>query len=424
MESFKWGKLLLNFLRKKQKNHANLLDEIKLNEKNVAITVNSNSDVSKILKMTGFTTYDLSAIQLLQPYVKQNIDKIVEVFYLNLAHESSLVKSIQDNSTVDRLKKTLTSHLIELFSGKIDADFVQHRHIIAHVHVRIGLQPKWYMLAFANLTNSLNQIALENTTSKEEYAVFSNAINKILSVEQVIVLEAYDKENDRVMREAQKAKEEVQNKVREMAEDLASVSKQGNVSLQQVEAQSLDAQQRLSDQMEAMKKLEIRMNEVNEQIETLKGTSAKIQDITEIVSSIADQTNLLALNAAIEAARAGDAGKGFAVVADEVGKLAEQTKSSLDNVGSLIFETNKGIEGVNQSVAEANHLVSNGVEGIIQLDQFFDQVFKLMEQIKNGSLQIDNELHSLVTVVKEISEGVNTVTTSTNNLNKMAKQRR
>ena len=148
--------------------------------------------------MTGFTTYDLSAIQLLQPYVKQNIDKIVENFYSNLAHESSLIKSIQDNSSVDRLKKTLTNHLIQLFSGKIDADFVQHRHIIAHVHVRIGLQPKWYMLAFANLTNSLNQIVLENTTSKEEYAVFSNAINKILSVEQVIVLEAYDKENERV----------------------------------------------------------------------------------------------------------------------------------------------------------------------------------------------------------------------------------
>lgn len=424
MKSFKWGKSLLNIFRKKQKNHVNLLDEIKLNEKSVAITVNSNSDVSKILKMTSFTTYDLSAIQLLQPYVIQNIDKIVENFYLNLAYESSLIKSIQEHSTVDRLKKTLTNHLIQLFSGKIDADFVQNRHIIAHVHVRIGLQPKWYMLAFTNLTNSLNQIVLENTTSKEEYAVFSNAINKILSVEQVIVLEAYDKENERVKREDQKAKEEVQNKVSEMAEDLASVSKQGNAALQQVEVQSLDAQQRLSDQMEAMKKLEIRMNEVNEQIETLKRTSAKIQDITEIVSSIADQTNLLALNAAIEAARAGEQGKGFAVVADEVGKLAEQTKSSLDNVSSLIFETNKGIEGVNQSVAEANHLVSNGVEGIIQLDQFFDQVFNLMEQIKNGSIRIDHELHSLVTVIKEISDGVNTVATSTDNLTKIDKQRR
>ncbi|WP_308302415.1 methyl-accepting chemotaxis protein [Bacillus sp. V5-8f] len=85
-----------------------------------------------------------------------------------------------------------------------------------------------------------------------------------------------------------------------------------------------------------MKKIEIRMNEVNEQIETLKGTSAKILDVTVIVSSIADQTNLLALNAIIEAARAGEQGKGFAVVADEVSKLQNKRKNNLDNISTLI----------------------------------------------------------------------------------------
>ena len=128
---------MINIFKNKQNSYDNLLDKIKLNERNVAITVKSNGDVSKVLKMTRFTTYDLSAIQLFQPYIKNNIDKIVENFYSNLAYESSLIKIIQDNSTVDRLKKALTKHLIQLFSGKIDEDFVRQRHIIAHVHVRI-----------------------------------------------------------------------------------------------------------------------------------------------------------------------------------------------------------------------------------------------------------------------------------------------
>jgi len=439
----KGGLSLLQLFKKSTNDLKNLIDQIKRNEKNVAITVKPNSDVATILQMTKLTIYDLSAIQLLQPYVKENIDKIVQNFYSNLAFESSLMKIIQENSTIERLEKTLSQHLVNLFSGKIDEDFVKQRHIIAHVHVRIGLQPKWYMLAFADLTNSLNEIVLANTTSKEEYAVFSNAVSKILSLEQVIVLEAYDKENERVKQEAQKAKGEVQKEVRETAEELAAIAEQaraflqqvsaqsvqvvsfaqaGSMSAQETEQQSLDAQQRLNEQMEAMKKIEICMNEVNEQIETLKVTSAKIQDVTGIVSSIADQTNLLALNAAIEAARAGEYGRGFAVVADEVRKLAEQTKSSLDNVSTLISETNKGIAGVNQSVAQANILVSNGVEGINQLDQFFDQVIKSMGQIKKGSIQIDNELQSLVTVIKEITDGVSTIATSTNNLNEIVKQ--
>lgn len=53
-------------------------------------------------------------------------------------------------------------------------------------------------------------------------------------------------------------------------------------------------------------------------IKLFTGNIIKINEITELINSIADQTNLLALDAAIEAARAGEAGKGFSVVADEI----------------------------------------------------------------------------------------------------------
>jgi uncharacterized phage infection (PIP) family protein YhgE len=70
----------------------------------------------------------------------------------------------------------------------------------------------------------------------------------------------------------------------------------------------------------------------SETVGRLARATGEIEQIAQLITSIANQTNLLALNATIEAARAGEAGRSFAVVAGEVKALANQTGQATENV--------------------------------------------------------------------------------------------
>lgn len=105
----------------------------------------------------------------------------------------------------------------------------------------------------------------------------------------------------------------------------------------------------------------------------------KINEITNLINSIADQTNLLALNASIEAARAGDHGRGFAVLAEEIRKLAEKCKDSSEDIYSL----------VNKLYEDKDILLTN--------------TSSMSTEMKNQITIIDNTINSFKSIIHEIS---------------------
>ncbi|KMY49883.1 globin-coupled sensor protein [Peribacillus loiseleuriae] len=423
--------------RNKKKHEENLYDQY---EEVVEINVKNYQDVLIQMDMIQLTKRDLCIARSIQPVVKENLEEIVGNFYLNLEKQPGLVRIIQDNSSVERLKKTLFRHIYEMFSGQINDEYIKQRNIIAHVHVRIGLQPKWYMCAFQDLQKSLIDLVTPIAETIEEYREIVLAITKLLNLEQQIVLEAYELESEEIRNQVETEKQVIKTTIQANTRDLAAVSEETNAATHEIqnkinEIQSLtevgsniaiDTVQKSKEGVTLLKNVETlmvssqeAMNKFSNQMEHLTNTSLKINGVVTMVTQIADQTNLLALNAAIEAARAGENGKGFAVVAGEVRKLAENTKKSVSEVSLLISGIQSYTEEMSSFIYSVKDDMKNAKEYSVETTVFFNQILSSMEKVMKQNVNIASEMTDFTEIFQSLSSGFDKVAISSDELSRL-----
>ncbi|ARC62221.1 Heme-based aerotactic transducer HemAT [Bacillus licheniformis] len=406
------------------------------------IRLNQHAEFKKQLAMVDLTDEDLWVLSRLKPLVTEHIETIVTRFYQNLEHESSLMEIIHDNSSVDRLKKTLTIHIQEMFSGVIDEAFLEKRIRIAHVHLRIGLLPKWYLGAFQDLLLSMLKI-FENALTDEEYRRSVKAVTKILNIEQQIVLEAFEDEHARLRRLDEESKNELHRQIKDTSGSLAAIfaettgavqelvdksseiaetSRAGTKTAVSVEQKSIGGKKELEEQEQQLNQMGSSMTQIEQEIKKLEEIALQIEKIFGIVTGIAEQTNLLSLNASIESARAGEHGKGFAVVANEVRKLSDDTKKTVSTVSELVNNTNAQISIVTKHITDVNQLVNESKDKMSEINRLFDDIVSNMKTSKEQSGRIEGDLQSFLSGLQDVNAAVSQVAVSVDSLVELTKK--
>lgn len=123
---------------------------------------------------------------------------------------------------------------------------------------------------------------------------------------------------------------------------------------------------------------------------TLGNKILKIRDIVRNINTITDQTKVIAFNAALEAASAGDRGKRFAVVANEVNRLADDIASLTNQIREQVLEIQNSSSSLIISSEESADKISEGNNLIKELEEIF-------RQIRSGAEITANQAQTITT---------------------------
>lgn len=404
----------------------------------ISIDLAGQDDVLQQMAMIGLGENELKLLKAVKSFVEPHLDEVTEAFYAQIMQVAQLKRIIRDHSTVDRLRQTLRTHLDEMFSGRIDGAYIERRLRVAKVHINIGLETKWYMGAFQSLQQALFAIVARYVEDSEQRYIIRKTISIVLNFEQQLVLEAYERETNRLLALTyQRVKEDIKSKIAEASRDSSQSAEQIAAALQSLADSSADVNRSFMDSVgkarqteqwaaggkQRLHELAGQMDEINRTADNMQRSLdafiqslASVGKIVTLVEQIADQTHLLSLNAAIEAARAGEAGAGFQVVAAEVRKLSEDTKAGIGELQSLVnvlgTQSAAAINAVHQAVGQ----IRETREQSVATTEVFDSIMAAMTGNVADISRVELQLRKLDAAFREIGAAADEVAVSAETL--------
>ena len=354
--------------------------------------VSNSSDVLKVkISYYALDAETRSALAEAWRLVQDDLPTVIGNFYAHAHRFEALAAKI--GGRVEKLAAAQQKHWANLFSGRFDEAYVASARAIGLAHVRVGLEPGWYIGGYAVLLEGFTDVILRRkrlspargrklVAALHRAALFDMDVAISVYYEEQIrlaesrrgVLEEAVRDFDTVLTQSLAsvgaAAERLQTgasrisasveanaqraaAVAEAAQDTRASAEAGAAAVDELTASITAISEHADHSVTVADQAVADAERTNESVRGLADAAERIGSVVGLISDIASQTNLLALNATIEAARAGEAGRGFAVVASEVKALAGQTTKATDEITAQI-----------EAIQQATRQAVNDIRGI------------------------------------------------------------
>ncbi|MFO6423217.1 methyl-accepting chemotaxis protein [Motilimonas sp. KMU-193] len=299
--------------------------------------------------------------------------------------------------------------------------------IVVNIYIsRIVLKPIDALVSIIERVEQQNDLSLRaDAQGKDELSQLGRSFNNMLMNFQHIiddvnkVVSQLSASSEQLSLNANRNKSEISKQLDETDQVAAAVTEMGSTieeiaqntenAAQVAEAtnnSALEGKQSVEDTLVKITQLSQKLRESSQAVAILEQESQTIDQVLEVIKSIAEQTNLLALNAAIEAARAGEQGRGFAVVADEVRSLALRTQESTHKISEIIESLQQRTRSIVGLIAACDQQGKESSHQAELAGQLLNEITQNVSLISDMSIQVAAAIEEQSLVSNEVNRNI------------------
>jgi signal transduction histidine kinase len=156
-------------------------------------------DTRQRLAFLNLGEEDRALLSELAPLLEKHADSLVAAFYRQLLSFGPTRQLLGDPEVKQRLLVKQRKYLLSLATPSFEPDFVSERRHIGEVHQRIGLEPRWYLGAYALYLSLLTPVILDSGPHRDpdRPARTLAALQKLLLFDAQHAMEAYIQASER-----------------------------------------------------------------------------------------------------------------------------------------------------------------------------------------------------------------------------------
>jgi heme-based aerotactic transducer len=381
--------------------------------------------------LTRFTDADADRVEALESDFAAVADDLVDEFYDHItAHGETSAVLDRSTKTVEQLKQTQRSYLLDLVNGEYDADYFASRARVGKIHDVLGVDPRMYLSTYTIYYEGLVEAVGENV--KREFggdeapssgglsglvggevkcdeavadavdAVVERTVSvlKLLSLDQQVGMETYLHSYNRQAREAADRRRRLASEVeREVEGPIAELLDTSGV----VEDRAERVREMATEQADDMVTVSEEVSQMSATVEEIAATAEAVEERSTDAAELAAEGERAA-DEAIEVMES--VTDSAAEASDDVRRLQEQ----IDQIDEIIEAINDVAEQTNLLALNASIEAARAGEAGEGFAVVADEVKSLAEQSQEQASEVEATVKRIQTEADETVESLGETT--------------